>query len=150
MRLRGIVLSLVLVGGGGAACVRVFPALDVPEPPAALERHTLCAAVEEEADWARPRGERPTYSREGDPAVYSFLTFRNLRESHLVLWRWYDPSGRLIREAEPVPIGRPGRIFESYIAWDRIALGPERPPGAWTVAVFVDGQLADSRTFTVR
>lgn len=139
---------IFLVGCGG--CIRLLPAPNVEEPSAALDRHILCSAVEVKSDGARPGPEQARFGKGRDEAVYSFLSFRYLRGLHAVSWKWYDPSRSLIRSTDPIPIGGEGMLFSSYIAWDRIPIHDEREAGIWTVAVYVDRILAESRTFEIR
>lgn len=147
-RKRGAVLAIVLLAT--AACVRILPK-ERPEPPAAaIDRHVLCASVKTADGWADPGPDTAAFGRGPDAAVHSFLELRGVRGRHEAAWRWYGPSGLLIRASDPVAIGDDGRTYVRYIAWDKLALHKGRESGFWTVAVLIDGRLASSRSFEVR
>lgn len=133
-----------------AGCVRFLPK-DRPEPPAAaVDRHVLCASIKPAEGWADPGPDAAAFGRGPDAVVHSFLELRGVRGRHEAAWRWYGPSGLLLRASDPVEIGEDGRTYARYIAWDKLALHEAREPGFWTVAVLIDGRLASSRSFEVR
>ncbi len=148
-RLAPAALAAVLLAAS-PDCVRILPK-DRPEPPAAaIDRHVLCASVKTTEGWAEPGPDAAAFSRGPDAAVHSFLELRGVRGRHEAAWRWYGPSGLLIRASDPVGIGEDGRTYARYIAWDKLALHEGREPGFWTVAVLIDGRLASSRSFEIR
>jgi hypothetical protein len=151
MRSRRRLTALIVVLAATAACsLRILPK-DSPLPPAAaVDRHVLCAAVAVKDDWARPGPDGTSFVKGRDAAVHSFLELRDLRGRHAVAWKWYDPARSLVRASDPVAIGEEGKTYDRYIAWDRILLDADREAGRWTVAVFIDGALADSRVFEIR
>ncbi|MDD8024925.1 MAG: hypothetical protein PHI34_00305 [Acidobacteriota bacterium] len=150
MRRRAWMLIVAALLPAGAGCLRILPK-DRPEPPAAaIEKHVLCAAVAARDGWAEPGPDVASFARGPQTAAHSFLELRRVRGRHTAAWKWYEPAGLLIRASEPIVIGEEGKTFDRYIAWDRILLNESRGPGNWTVAVFIDGMLAASRSFEVR
>jgi hypothetical protein len=147
-RIGALLTAALLAASSG--CVRILPK-DRPEPPAAVvDSHILCAAVTPRGGWADPGPDASSFSRGAEAAVHSFLELRGVRGRHAAAWRWYGPSGLLVRASDPVDVGEEGRTYARYIAWDKMALHEGREPGAWTVAVLIDGRLAASRSFEVR
>ena len=146
--LRTAVLTAAALAAAG--CLRIMPKDRAEPPAAAIHRHVLCSAVEVRGDWAEPGPDAPSFQIGRDEAAHSFLELRELRGRHALQWKWYDPARRLDRSSDPVAVGAEGQTFARYIAWDRLRLDSDREPGLWTVAVFVDGRLAGSRTLEVR
>jgi len=147
---RRIFAAAAVLAWAAAACVRILPK-DRPQPPAAaVDRHVLCASVAARDGWADPGPDASAFARGPEASVHSFLELRGVRGRHEAAWRWYGPSGLLVRASDPVSIGQEGRTFARYIAWDSLRLRESRDPGSWTVAVLLDGRLAASRSFEVR
>ncbi len=141
----GLAALLLVVSG----CVKFKPpALD--EPAAVLERFLFCASVEQKEDWAEPGPGKTVFTADADGQVFAFIGFTDLRGAHTLSWKWYGPSQKLERAPEAIRIGEEGKSYESYIAWDAIALTPDRAPGIWTVAVFLDEGCLAAKSFEIR
>ncbi len=132
-----------------AGCVKFKPP-DLDEPAAVLERFVFCAAVEQKEDWAEPGPPRASFTAAEDGQVFAFVAFSDLRGPHTLSWKWYGPGRKLERAPEAIRIGEEGKAFDSYIAWDAIAVTPERACGTWTVAVFLDEALLTAKCFEIK
>jgi hypothetical protein len=132
-----------------SACLRFHPA--ALDPPAAfLERCILCPRIDVSGGGAEPAAEQFLY-KDGRPfSVFCFVELRDLRGRHGLQWKWYAPSGALMRRSGEIPVGETERTFARYLAWDELRFGPGSEKGTWTSAVFLDADLLSSRTFEVR
>jgi hypothetical protein len=142
--------ALTVAALTAAGCLRIMPRDRTEPPAAAIHRHVLCSAVEVRGDWAEPGLDTTSFQIGRDEAAHSFLELRELRGCHALQWKWYGPARRLYRSSDPVAVGAEGQTFARYIAWDRLRLDSDCERGLWTVAVFVDGRLAGSRSLEVR
>lgn len=142
--------AFILATITAVSCIRLAPRSTVEEPAAVLERHVFAAGLAKTGDWAEPRDEKDVFDKGKDASVFSFLSLKNLQDAHTLAWKWYDPSGRLYRAADPIGIGRPGQLFARYIAWDEIKLFAEKDSGHWTVALYLDGDLALTQSFEIK
>lgn len=133
-----------------SSCAIRFKFPELVEPAAALERMVCCGAIEQKDDWAACVDEKSVFVKGTDPGVYSFVSFRELRGAHTLSWKWYDPSRRLYRATDPIEIGGENIAYETYIAWDRIAVSDDKENGRWTVAVYIDGGLLAAGEFEIK
>ena len=133
-----------------SACAIRFKYPEIEEPSAVLERMVCCAAIEERGGWAECVDGKTVFVKGSDAGVHAFVSFRELRGAHTLGWKWYDPSGRLYRATDPIGVGSENVAYDTYIAWDRIAVSDDKEDGRWTVAVFIDGALLVSREFEIK
>jgi hypothetical protein len=140
-------LFLGILGFGG--CIRLKPAV-LEQPKAILGSMIFCSSVEQKEGWAKPSAEQTAFSRDSDSSVYAFLGFRDLRGTHTLLWKWFDPGRKLYRATEPIALGEESKAFESYFAWDRIFASEDKRSGTWTVAVFLDNKLLAVKSFEIK
>jgi hypothetical protein len=133
-----------------SSCVRLVPRTAVESPAVILDRHQLCASVERTADWVAASADRRLFLLGRDAAVYSVLFFGEIRGAHTVVWKWYDPAGKLVVASDPVAVGAVDRVFDRYVAWDRKPLAEDNAAGLWTVVVFIDDRLAGTREFELK
>ena len=132
------------------SCAIRFKIPELEEPAAVLERMVCCGSIEEKGGWAESADEKSIFVKGSDPSAYAFVSFRGIRGAHSLAWKWYDPSRRLYRAPDPIGIGRENVAFETYIAWDRIAVSDDKADGRWSVAVFLDGDLLVVREFEIK
>jgi hypothetical protein len=133
-----------------SSCAIRFKYPELEEPAASLERMVCCGSIEEKSGWAECGDEKSVFVKGSDPSVYSFVSFRELRGAHTLSWKWYDPSRRLYRATDPIDVGSENVAYETYIAWDKIAVSDDKENGPWTVAVFIDGGLLVAREFEIK
>ena len=132
-----------------SACLRFHPA--ALDPPAAfLERCILCPRIDVSGGGAEPAAEQLVYQDDPPFSAFCFVELRDLRGRHRLQWKWYAPSGALMRRSEEIPVGEAERTFARYLAWDGLRFGPGGEKGTWTAAVFLDADLLASRAFEVR
>ncbi len=144
-------LAAVLVFlASSAACVRLAPNVDAFPPAAVPDRFILCAQVTRTADWADFSLVGESFVRERDAAVCAVIDFRALRGAHRLVWKWYDPAGRLARISDPVAVGEPEAEYDRFLAWDEFPVSADSPLGRWTVALFIDERFAGSKEFELR
>jgi len=133
-----------------SSCIRFTSASALEYPVYILETHILSAEVKVQNDWAEPAEAKAVFKKGADKSVFSFIRLKNMLGEHKLFWKWYDPSGKLYRLTEAIAIGKPGRVFATYIAWDQIFLFEDKENGTWTVAVFMDDRLLASKEFTIQ
>lgn len=124
--------------------------LSLDEPTVVLERLVFCASLDQKNGWAEPVGDRALFIKGVDSNVYSFLNLRDLRGLHSLFWKWYAPSRRLYRVTDKIAVGKVGKIFERYIAWDLINVSEDKEIGTWTVAVFIDDKMITVKDFEIK
>jgi hypothetical protein len=146
--LLGIILIVEL--GFAPACIRFTRAAALEQPAYVLETYLLSAEMKVQNDWAEPAEEKTAFKKGTDKNVFSFIRLKDMLGEHKILWKWYDPSGKLYRMTDAISIGKADQMFEKYIAWDQIYLFQEKDNGTWTVAVFLDDRLLASREFTIQ
>jgi hypothetical protein len=147
----GSTRARLLIGGVllASACLRFRPA--ALEPPSAfLERCVLCSRVEQGGGSAKPAAEQLLFKGGTPFSAFCFVELRDLRGRHRLQWKWYAPSGALMRRSEEIPVGETGQTFGRYLAWDELRLGPGSERGVWTSSVFLDADLLVTREFEVR
>ena len=133
-----------------SSCAIRFKYPEIEEPAAVLERMVCCGSIEEQSGWAECLDGKSVFVKGSDPGVYAFVAFRELRGAHTLSWKWYDPSRRLYRATDPIDIGSDNVAYETYIAWDKIAVSDDKENGRWTVAVFIDGGFLVSGEFEIK
>jgi hypothetical protein len=132
------------------ACLQ-FKSDKIPSfPSPALEKSVMCERVDVKDDWAHPTDEKVIFVKGEDKRIHSFLSFRNVKDEHVLEWKWYDPQNRVYRSSKRIKIGKKGHYFEKYIAWDVIFLFEEKETGKWKTAIFLDGRLLDTVEFEIR
>jgi len=141
---------IFLLGLGLCSCVRLAPKTEAVPPAAVPDRFVLCARVVRTADWADLALVGDAFSRDRDSAVCAVISFKALRDAHRLVWKWYDPAGRLVRESNPVPVGEEGSEFDRFLAWDELPVSGDTAVGRWTVALFVDDRFAGSKEFEMK
>jgi len=119
-------------------------------PSPALEKSLVCGGIERKDDWAYPVDEKFIFIKGKDKRIYSFLSFKNVKDEHFLEWKWYDPQSRVYRAGKRIKIGKKGQYFERYIAWDSIFLFEEKETGKWKTTVFLDGKLSAIVEFEIR
>jgi hypothetical protein len=145
MRKAGAWAAAVLMS---AACVRFKPAALAP-PAWFLERCFICPRIDVSGGVAEPYAEQELF-RGGEPfAVFCFAELGRLRGRHLLQWRWYAPSGALMRRSGELGVGEEGPEPVRCRTWDELRLEAGSERGAWTAAVFLDGLLLAVREFRV-
>ncbi|MCX6567296.1 MAG: hypothetical protein NTW38_12900 [Candidatus Aminicenantes bacterium] len=141
------IFLIPILCASAASCVRLAPQTTAELPAAVLDRSVLCADVIRTDDWADLALVGTAFSKSRDASVCSVLVFKPLSGRHRLAWKWYDPSGRIVRESDAVEAGEEGIEYDRYIAWDRLPVTADMTVGRWTVAYFIDDELAGSREF---
>ena len=132
------------------ACFQLKPDKPIDLPSTVLERAVLCGKITVKEDWADPSDEKSVFIKGQDTRIYSFLSFKNVREEHSLVWKWYDPYNRVYRSTDKIKIGKGKKHFEKYIAWDNIFLFQEKEVGKWRVAIFLDDVLLETIEFEIK
>ena len=141
---------LAALFAASVSCVRLAPKTAALPPAAVPDRFVLCAKVVRTADWADLSLVGETFFLDRDAAVCAVIDFKALRNAHHLVWKWYDPAGRLVRTSEPVGIGEDGAEFDRFLAWDEFSVSGETPIGRYTVALFIDDRFAGSKEFVMK
>lgn len=132
------------------ACIQ-FKSAKIPSLPSpVLEKSVLCGGIEMQDNWAYPTEEKTIFIKRKDKRIYSFLSFKNVKEEHFLEWKWYDPQNNVYRSSKRIKIGEKGQYFERFIAWDSIFLFEEKESGKWKTAIFLDDKLLDMIEFEIR
>jgi hypothetical protein len=120
------------------------------EPMLFFESSILCNNVDIQNGWAQCSSEQTVFTRGKDNQVICFLNLKDLKGIHSVIWKWYEPSRRLSRLTRKIPLGDKEKIYEKYIAWDKINISNEKKLGIWSVAIFLDDEILTAREFEIR
>ena len=132
------------------ACVRLAPKTDALPPAAVPNRFELCASVRRTADWADLSLVGNVFIRDRDTTVCAVIDFKSLRGAHRLVWKWYDPAGRLARTSDPVLVGEEGYEYDRFLAWDEFPVSSATACGRWTVALFIDERFAGSKEYEMK
>lgn len=86
-----------------------------------------------------------------DEKVVAHLKFANLSGKCKLRWDWYNPSGDLYLSSGefPLDVGA-GQYVREATAWHSLNLKGDKAaslPGQWTLKVFYNGDLVDTRNF---
>lgn len=117
--------------------------------------HTTCKDVQEDDPWD-PIDITDSFTS-SDPISYSWLKLDNVRGSHELRWKWYDPSGAFYTESEPpFYTDDPENSGYDYWGWYKKSWGllinghtPAERPGKWTVKVYINGEYKFQDEFTI-
>ncbi|MHB8054703.1 MAG: hypothetical protein ACYDH3_05605 [Candidatus Aminicenantales bacterium] len=150
MTQRARIFLIPILCAAAASCIRLAPQTTAELPAAVLDRAALCVDVVRTDDWADLVRVGKTFGKGRDVSVCSVLEFKPLSGGHGLMWKWYGPDGRLIRTSDPTEVGKEGTEYDRYIAWDRLPLSAASAEGRWTVAFFIDDEMAGSLDFEVR
>lgn len=129
------------------SCIRLAPKIETLPPAAVPDRFILCAKVTRTADWADFSLVGGSFIRGRDETICAVVDFRALRGAHRLVWKWYDPEGKLARASDRILVGEDGSEFERFLAWDEFPVSGAMPLGRWAVALFIDDRFAGSREF---
>jgi hypothetical protein len=132
------------------ACLQFKPDKIPSLPSPVLEKSVVCGGIEMKDNWAYPIDEKVIFIKGEDKRIYSFLSFKNVKDVHFLEWKWYDPQNRIYRSGKKIKIGKKRQYFEKYIAWDAIFLFEEKEIGKWRTAIFLDGKLTAIVEFEIR
>jgi len=133
-----------------SACIQLKPKKIPSFPSPVLDKSIFCERIETEDNWAYPAREKAIFIKGKDKRIYSFLSFKNVKEEHFLEWKWYDPQNKIYRSSRRIKIGEEGKYFEKFIAWDNIFLFEEKESGKWKVAVFLDDKILDVIEFEIK
>jgi hypothetical protein len=88
-----------------------------------------------------------------DEKVVAHLKFANLSGKCKLRWDWYDPSGDLYLSSGEFPLNvADGQYVREATAWHSLNLKGDKAaflPGRWTLKVYYNGDLVDTRNFQV-
>ena len=88
-----------------------------------------------------------------DSKVVALVRFENLSGRYRIRWDWYSPGGGLYFSTGDFPLfTTEGKYLKDATAWHSLNLKGDDAvefPGEWIVKVFVNDDLADSKTFTL-
>jgi hypothetical protein len=135
--------------GGGATVRRSAPA-------GAIEVR-LCKAVDVRKDATGILSTEPVEVGDvfyaGDWQVVAWVSLGALARSHKVRWVWFDPTGERYFDSGDVAANPGGTARRFNQGWHALRVWGERASaraGRWNVTVYLDGQPAASRDFTLR
>jgi hypothetical protein len=143
----GLALAIAAVS---LSCVRLAPKTDAHPPAAVPDRFELCASVVRTSDWADLALIGNAFVRDRDAAVCAVISIKNLLGAHRLVWKWYDPTGRLARISDPVMVGEEGYEYDRFLAWDEFPVSAGTACGRWTVALFIDDRFAGVREYEMK
>lgn len=122
------------------------------KPPVKFHGLILSKDIEKKSSTALPIDQTSDFSSE-DPKVVASMNFENLSGENRIRWDWYDPNERLYLSTEDYTIKTAkGKFFKNTSAWHSINLKGDDAatlPGKWKVVVYINNNLAESKTFTI-
>jgi len=113
---------------------------------------TLTDKMKSERSSRLPGKGKHTFNTE-DNYVVAHVELENISGKHRIEWQWYDPYNRLYLESAPyiMKIAR-GKYARKAGAWHHINIRGDKAmhrQGEWQVKILVDGDLVDTKSFTV-
>lgn len=122
------------------------------KPPLKMHDLTLAKGVDKQAFKALPIDPTTSFSSE-DREVVAFMNFENLSGKNKIRYDWHDPDGNLYVSSGSFPLKTAsGYYIKKTSAWHRLVLKGDDAaelPGTWAVKVYVNNDLASSKTFTL-
>ena len=122
-------------------------------PPPKFQDMVLAKQIDDSGVIGVPRDQTREFNTE-DEQVVALVTFENMSGTHKLRWEWVDPKGKvyLATKNHPLKVEK-GKYLPKVTAWHRISLKDEPAvdvPGEWSVKIFVDNDLIDSKPFIVK
>ena len=145
---------LILPALLGTGCAR-FPAAKQPENRpsfATLETTVVAKGVDRMETTSDPRDVSDFIKVEDEQVVF-WVKLGELSGIHHLRWEWYAPSGELYVSSGEYAVNRDGKPRPFSTSWHKIAIKGEKAAtltGQWQVQLFLDGNLAATRTFYLR
>lgn len=89
-----------------------------------------------------------------DEQVAALFMLGNISGNHTIRWEWVTPDGQVYLATDNHPLkADEGKYLPKVSAWHRISLKDDPAAtifGQWTVHIFVDDELIDSKPFLVK
>lgn len=100
-----------------------------------------------------PRELTSEFTKE-DKQVVSLVTFKNISHPLNLRWTWITPKGQVYHATDNyrLTVGK-GKYLSKVTSWHQISLKDEPAgdiQGQWSVYIFVDDELIDSKDFVVK
>jgi hypothetical protein len=122
------------------------------KPPPKFQSVVLAKDVDESGSVGVPKGLTDEFHTE-DKQVVALLSFENLSGTHNLRWQWVDPNGDTYLSTDNYALEvDKDQYLPKVTAWHRISLKDEPAidsPGKWSVNIFVDDELIETKTFNV-
>ena len=121
-------------------------------PPPKFQGLVLTKDIDDSGVIDVPVGSTSEFDVEDKQAV-ALLTLENMTGSHNLRWEWVAPDGSVYLATQNYPVkANEGKYLPTVTAWYRISLKDEpasNSPGKWSVKIFIDDELIDSKSFMV-
>lgn len=132
------------------SCASQKPIEKAPTPK--FQSTVLAKDIDESGAIGVPRSPTSEFSYE-DKQVAALSTLENVSGQHKIRWMWVEPNGQVYLSTDNVPIHvAKGKYLPTLTAWHRISLRDEpaaRISGEWSVKIFVDDELIDTKPFRI-
>ena len=123
------------------------------KPPFKFHGTTLAKGIDKQGAIGVPLNPTTTFSTQ-DKEVVAHLKFENLSGKYKLRWDWHDPSGYLYYSTGNFPIKTsPNKYKREVTTWHALALNGDKAantPGNWKVRVFLNNELVDTKSFTLK
>lgn len=144
----GIGLSILLLLFSCASQNRVEKRL-----PPKFQGMVLAKEIDDSGMVGVPQKQTSEFNTE-DQQVVAFVTFEDISGTHNLRWEWIAPNGKVYLTTNKYPLkANKGKYLPKVTAWHQISLKDEPAvdiPGQWSVNLFVDDELIDSKPFHVK
>lgn len=109
--------------------------------PPFVKDHTLSKSI---SQYTGEISQESDIFTEDDRGVISSVRFDNLTSPPAIEWEWYDPSGNILWDSVSKPfIGKKYAYQHMWIPDSSVK------SGEWTVKILLEGEVIDTKTFTV-
>lgn len=141
--------ALLLISTSGCISLRVK---ELPFPEKQVTSMLFCREINESGvllEPVEPRSEIP----QDAVHIHCFVRLEDISDEISVKWKWYSPDKQLKRETEDVVINRERVYLKAVTAYDTYFFDTDSKPGQrgkWTVAFFLNGNLAAGRSFRIK
>ncbi|MGD9188187.1 MAG: hypothetical protein PVI89_08255, partial [Desulfobacteraceae bacterium] len=123
------------------------------KPPSKFESLTLSKQIEKKQTRALPSKSTSLFTTQ-DEQIIACLKFKNIYGKHTIRWDWYGPSGNLYHSSGNFPLEIKGGFFvKEATPWHRLKIKGDKAaemPGEWTLKILFDGEIIQTRTFTLK
>lgn len=142
----GLILALALI-----SCATQQSVEKPPTPQ--IQKLVLAKGVDESGTVDVPLDSTNEFTTD-DPQVVALVAMDNMHGTHQLRWEWLTPDNSVYLATKNTPIEvSKGKFLPKTTAWHQISLKDDPAaeiPGQWTVKMYVDDEMFDSKRFVVK
>jgi hypothetical protein len=123
--------------------------ITVPNPPANTANYLVIKnSIPEEIDHSENLTDDPTQT--SGKEIYAIIKLSNITQSFYLIWKWYGPDQKLVKQSEPIIVNENKKYLQYAIIWDNLpAQFSIDKKGTWKIALFQNDVFLCSRQITL-